>query len=501
MVSRTGYCAGCNKQVEVDASAAPDRYNNSDLGDCPECGCNLEDINIDAPTKHSTGHSTSFSSKARTADNAGANASTVSLGRRAPTAGFHEHMIGREFGGYRIEKFIGRGGMAYVFKAQHLQLHRDCAIKVLCPWIECESKKTLGLFIDEARSAASISHPHVVEVHNMGETDEFHYIELEYVPGRSLQDLIVREGRLQTLDAVAFMEQAAAALATAHHANLVHGDVKPGNMLVRPDGFLKLADFGLAKTIVEVDGEEVTLSKSLAGTPNFMAPELLLGHPASFQSDAYALGVSLYYAMSGQFPFTGDNFHAIRRSHLVDPLPCMAEVANSDPLLAAFLERCLAKDPLERPAHGQQLHDEIRAALLALRDLPSLVREALAGEQDLGIEVVAGRISITVPVEAGRTQAVMIEETQVPGLDSPLVRIFSICGLATPEIYERALSVNNQLAFGACALDEIDGSTMLTIIETVPNAACEPQHIRRSVFQLARQADILERLLSDEDMF
>jgi len=490
MEPRTGYCAGCNKQFKVEAGA--------DWPDCPACGCKLEDINLDAPTAYCT----DFSSHDLTAASSRANASTVSLGRVAPPSSFRERMIGREFGGYRIERFIGRGGMAYVFKAQHLQLRRACAIKVLCPWVQGESKKTLGLFVDEARSAASISHPNVVEVHNMGETEQFHYIELEYVPGRSLQDLIIREGVLPPLDAVAFIEQAAAALATAHHANLVHGDIKPGNMLVRPDGLLKLADFGLAKTIVAVDEQEAALTRSLSGTPNFMAPELLLGHPASFQSDAYALGVSLFYIMSGQFPFTGDNFHAIRKSHLTDPLPCVADtICGIDPLLAALVERCLAKDPQERPAHGEVLHDEIRAVLLAMRDLPSLVREALADDPELLINLEPNRIGIKVPLDDDRSQTVLIEETQVSGLDTPLVRIFSICGVATPEIYERALSVNNQLAFGACALDQMDGETMLTVVETVPHAACEPRHIRRSVFQLARQADVLERMLSDDDVF
>lgn len=199
--------------------------------------------------------------------------------------GFPESLLGRSVGLYEIESLLGKGGMAWVFLARHNTLHRSCAIKVLCPELLGRKANSLDLFMAEARAAASLVHPHIVAIHNVGELESHHFIEMEYMAGCSLQQLISDRSSLTLFDATNFLMQSCSALAAAHRQGLAHRDFKPANILVRPDGIAKLADFGLAK---QLSTKPLTGNASLAGTPQFMAPELFQGEHANQQSDIYA---------------------------------------------------------------------------------------------------------------------------------------------------------------------------------------------------------------------
>ena len=175
----------------------------------------------------------------------------------------------------------------------------------------------MDLFLAEARAAASLVHPHIVTVHNIGQSGSLHYIELEYVPGQTLQQLVQAAGKLDAYSATDLLSQACSALAEAHRCGVVHRDFKPSNILVHRNGQAKLADFGLAK---RVSGGG-SLDDSLAGTPYFMAPELFRTRPASKASDVYAVGVSYYYLLTGEFPYVERNVGKLAEKHANAPVP------------------------------------------------------------------------------------------------------------------------------------------------------------------------------------
>ena len=222
-----------------------------------------------------------------------------------------ESLVGRRVGQYRLDSVLGRGTMAWVFKAKHLGLGRPCALKVMDPGLVARQPGIREQFWAEARAAANLLHPHVVTIHNLGSVQGIHFIEMEYIRGgRTLRESLVRDGPLEPVRAATLARQVVLALGAAHQAGLVHRDIKPANVLLTPDGRAKLADFGLVRRLDEpTDG-----GAPLAGTPTFMAPELFRGTPASPRSDFYALGVLLFHALSGRLPFTADNIGQLIRA-------------------------------------------------------------------------------------------------------------------------------------------------------------------------------------------
>ncbi len=256
-----------------------------------------------------------------------------------------DSLLGRKVGQYRIESSVGRGSMARVYKARHLELGRHCALKIMNPALDVEQPGVREQFWAEARAAANLIHPHIVTIHNLGSVHGLHFIEMEYVPGGlTLRESLVREGPLEPLRATVLARQVGLALQAAHDAGLVHRDVKPANVLLTPDGRAKLTDFGLVRRLDDL----AQGSAPLAGTPTFMAPELFRGTPASPQSDIYALGVMLFHTLSGRLPFIGDNIHQVIQSHQHQAVPEINDILAVPDALDAILKRCLAKSPEER---------------------------------------------------------------------------------------------------------------------------------------------------------
>ena len=214
-----------------------------------------------------------------------------------------DDLTGRTLGQYRMGPVIGRGTMARVYQAEHEFLCRPCAIKILNPGLLARQPQVREQFWAEARVVANLVHPHVVTVHNLGSDRDYHFIEMEYVPGGiSLKETLVREGPLEPIRASNLVLQVVKALAAAHGSGLVHRDVKPANVLLTPEGHAKLADFGLVRR----HADPGLAGAKVAGTPSFMAPELFLGQPASPRSDLYAVGVMFYYLLSARLPFAAD---------------------------------------------------------------------------------------------------------------------------------------------------------------------------------------------------
>ncbi|SFP68824.1 serine/threonine protein kinase [Geodermatophilus dictyosporus] len=253
---------------------------------------------------------------------------------------------------YELSGLIASGGMGQVWRATDLLLHRPVAVKVLRS--EYTGDPTfLARFRAEAQHAAALSHPNIAAVYDYGETEaadtgeRLAYLVMELVEGRPLSTLLRQEGALDTATTLSVLGQTAAALAEAHRAGLVHRDVKPGNILVRPDGSVKITDFGIAWSAGSVP---LTQTGQVIGTPQYISPEQAEGHLATPASDVYGLGLVGYECLTGHPAFDGDNAITIALKQLrSDPEP-LPDTLPGD--VRTLIRRALAKDPAARMADG-----------------------------------------------------------------------------------------------------------------------------------------------------
>ncbi len=269
--------------------------------------------------------------------------------------------------------------MGEVRAGRDLRLERDVAIKLLSPEVAARPK-TRDRFEAEARAAARLSHSNIVLVYDSGEHEGVPFLVMERLPGRTLADELTHgplaPERVRTLGV-----QVLAALGAAHAAGIVHRDVKPGNVLLTPDGTVKVADFGIAKS---VDGVDLTTTGMLLGTPAYLSPEQLAGEPATPASDIYAVGVMLYEALTGTKPYTGASALALARAvEAGRPTPLQSLRPDAPPDLVAPIERAMDKDPARRFATA----DEMAAALTATSPAMTVsdaVTEPIASTQAFG---------------------------------------------------------------------------------------------------------------------
>ncbi len=273
-------------------------------------------------------------------------------------------MIGQVLGHCRVVAKIGEGGMGVVYRAHDEVLQRDVALKVVRKGVGLDSSGSQNL-LHEARASSSLSHPNICTIHEVGETDGELYIVMELVEGKSLHALCVDTG-LPSDSVLRYGMQIARALARAHDRGIVHRDLKSANILITPDGLVKVLDFGLAKRVAGPQYQGATRSlaakqeTSVSGTLSYMAPEVLRGEPADYRSDLWSLGVVLYEAASGRLPFEGQNAFEISSAILRDvPKPLGPPVP---PGLWSIIQRCLYKEPMQR----YQGAGEVQAALEAL---------------------------------------------------------------------------------------------------------------------------------------
>lgn len=282
-------------------------------------------------------------------------------------------VAGDRLGRYRVLGPLGRGGMGEVYLAEDPRLGRRVALKLLPAHVRDDADR-LRRFAREARAASALSHPNVCVVHEVGETAEGRpFLAMEYVEGTSLRARLeaAREdgGRLPLAEAVAIAAQAAAGLAAAHAAGVIHRDVKPENLLVRPDGLVKVVDFGLAARMgpapAAADGEALERSEHTAagvvlGTVPYMSPEQLRGYPLDGRTDVWSLGAVLYELVAGQPPFGGATRSNVVVAVLEREPPAMADVAPEVPTaLQATVARALRKDREARHASMAALADEL----------------------------------------------------------------------------------------------------------------------------------------------
>ena len=306
---------------------------------------------------------------------------------------------GSRLGSYEVTALIGQGGMGEVYRARDERLDRDVAIKVL-PASSFEDPIARARLLQEARAAAALNHPHICTVYEVGEADGQTYIAMELVDGQPLSQRL-KAGPLSAQHVLRYGRQLADALAHAHGRGVVHRDLKSANIIVRPDGRVKVLDFGLARhlsatelTVVTRDVASLTQPGTVMGTVAYMAPEQLRGAAAQMPSDIWALGVVLHEMASGGLPFmgqTGFELSAAILSQAPAPLPFTVPLP-----LRTVVERCLEKEPTRRYQAGGEVHAALEALERAQPDaaavpLTSEAPTVLSEAPSVGVRVAAGR--------------------------------------------------------------------------------------------------------------
>ncbi|MGI9859857.1 Stk1 family PASTA domain-containing Ser/Thr kinase [Moorella naiadis] len=275
-------------------------------------------------------------------------------------------MIGKILEGrYEIISELGGGGMARVYRGQDRLLNRSITIKILREQYASD-KEFLTRFQREAQAVASLSHPNVVSIYDVGQDDGLHYLIMEYVEGRSLKDLISERAPLPPLEAIDIAQQICDALEHAHENGVVHRDIKPHNILITRNGRVKVTDFGIAQAV-----SEVTMSQSgnMIGSVHYLAPEQARGGVVGATADIYSLGIVLYEMLTGILPFQGETPVAVAIKHLQEsPRPLRDLNPNVPPALERIVMRSLEKDPYRRYPSAAALRSDLRAVKNALAD-------------------------------------------------------------------------------------------------------------------------------------
>jgi serine/threonine protein kinase len=276
-------------------------------------------------------------------------------------------LVGDEFAGYRVRSVLGRGGMSVVYQAENLRLSSVIALKILAPEL-ADDDVFRARFLEESRIAASLNHPNVIPIYDMGAQDNLLYIAMRYVSGTDMRQMIKKRGRILPATALFLVGQAARALDAAHRRGLVHRDVKPGNLLIErgsddadPD-HVYLADFGITKHAMSRSG--LTSTGQFLGTIDYVAPEQIRGTSVLGQADQYSLGCVLYECLTGRVPFEKDLDAAIIWAH-VEETPTMPTVLRPElpPEIDEVFGRVLAKRPDERYGSCREFVEAARMAL------------------------------------------------------------------------------------------------------------------------------------------
>lgn len=288
----------------------------------------------------------------------------------------HENKSGGQIGHYSVVRLLGTGGMGEVYLAEDTRLGRKVAIKILPAEFALDDGR-LKRFELEARSASALNHPNILTIHEIGEADGVRFIATEYVDGRTLKD-VLRDGRLAAETALDIAVQIASALDEAHSSGIVHRDIKPDNVMVRPNGLVKILDFGVAKFLGTgaaepsgaaegTAGPGKTQAGAIIGTAEYMSPEQARGGQVDRRSDIFSFGAVLYEMLSGKKAFPGDDAaDAIESILNEDPKP-IAEVVPSIPsALAAMIDKCLIKEPCDRYQRIGEVLAELRVEIRRL---------------------------------------------------------------------------------------------------------------------------------------
>lgn len=257
---------------------------------------------------------------------------------------------------YLIKRKLGEGGMADVYLAHDSFLNREVAVKILRGKLSLDPVALLR-FQREANAASRLNHPNIVEIYDVGEDEGQHFIVMEYIRGKTLKELIAARGAMDQQEALQIMDQLLAAIIEAHKNNIIHRDIKPQNILIKDDGTVKIADFGIATVS---DAVQLTQTDTVLGSVHYLAPELARGEAASFQSDIYALGITLYEMLTGKAPYNGDTPVQIAMKHMREDIP---SVRDFNPTVPQSLENVIIAATAKNKAHRTKMAVDMHQAL------------------------------------------------------------------------------------------------------------------------------------------
>lgn len=282
------------------------------------------------------------------------------------------------FGQFRLTKLLGKGAMAKVFQAEDMELGRQVAVKILRPTVSESGeagKDLVQACVDEARALAALNHRNVVQIHSIGQHKGQPYIVMELVIGGRLDKVITTQGPVDEAQALAYGIDVAQGLRAAHEVGLIHGDVKPGNILMDNDGVAKLVDFGIARF------RDKPTEQTVFGTPQYVAPEVAMKKEIDFRADIFGLGATLYRTLTGTYPFKGDTTKDVVKARFAAMAPDVRETCghlHAD--TAAVIQRMLMTEPDARQASYDELIDDLTAARQMIGDMPG--SESLAELRD-----------------------------------------------------------------------------------------------------------------------
>jgi serine/threonine protein kinase/tetratricopeptide (TPR) repeat protein len=338
-----------------------------------------------------------------------------------------DDLSSRTVGTYRLLSRLGVGGMGEVYLAHDDKLDRPVAIKVLSPELAGDRDR-LRRFHQEARTVSSLNHPHILVVHDFGELDGRPFMVMEFVEGETLRRRLGR-GALPTREALDIATQVAGALAAAHARGLVHRDVKPENVMVRPDGYVKVLDFGVAKLLgedpasVAGDGTSRTQAGVLVGTPRYMSPEQARGAGVDARTDVWSLGAVIYEMLAGRPPFDldtpADTIAAILNAD-VPPLEASASVSKA---LNGIVRKALHKDRLQRYADADGLLDDLRQLQYALASPSGSAATVAEIDEEPALSPAGERRRATVLVSLVSEYASLLERVSAPDVNQAIGRI------------------------------------------------------------------------------
>ena len=253
---------------------------------------------------------------------------------------------------YRIERIIGMGGMAVVFRAEDLLMRRIVAVKILKDDI-ARDEVSVKRFINESKAVSMLSHPNIVTIYDVSVRSDAKYIVMEYIEGITLKNYMTKKGKLEFREIIMYTEQVLRALEHAHQKGIVHRDIKPQNIMLLKNGIIKVMDFGIAKL---PNAETVTVKDSAIGTVYYISPEQASGKPIDARSDIYSLGVMMYEMATGKLPFTADSPVSVALKQINDTAKPVKEEMPSLPLgLSQIIARAMDKDPDMRYQSAQQM--------------------------------------------------------------------------------------------------------------------------------------------------
>jgi len=327
------------------------------------------------------------------------------------------NLVGTQLNKYEIRAEIGRGGMGAVYKGYDPTLDRYVAVKVLAPHLVWE-KESVQRFVREARAAARLKHAGIVTIYDVGQEASWYYFVMEYLEGETLTEVIKQRGQLPPDEVVQILHPLADALDYAHHHGLVHRDIKPGNVIVSPEGLVTLTDFGIARAAQET---RLTATGTIVGTPEYMSPEQVRGLTADARSDQYSLAVVAYEMLVGRVPFEADSTLALLHMVAYEPPPSICEARPELPMeVEAVLTKALAKEPGDRYALASGFVDVLGRALAGeeVVKAPRLVPEPSAPAPASVTGAAEATVKVSTPVMEPEKAAVPAAAVSPPPVES-----------------------------------------------------------------------------------